>query len=165
MAVAALLLLPLTGCGSSTSQNSSSLDVRQTQRAVASEFLHRTRAPALVLCPRAIPRRAGYSFTCSVSLAVGTATVNVTETNGSGGLEYKSKRPVILLNIAKVEIAIRESIAAHRHLTAVVTCPAYVLQEEGLVFTCTASVSGEPGISPFSVTEVTSSGKVRFIGR
>jgi hypothetical protein len=163
--VAVLVLVALSGCGSSTSPTSGSLDVRQTQQAVANQFLHRTRAPALVLCPRTIPRRAGYSFTCSVSLAVGTATVSVTETNSSGGFRYKSERPVILLNIAKVEIAIRESIAAHRHLTAAVTCPAYVLQEEGLVFTCTAAVRGESRIYPFAVTEVTSSGKVRFIGR
>ena len=91
--------------------------------------------------------------------------MRVTETNGSGKLNYASKRAVLLLNIPKVETAIRESIAAQKHLNAAVTCPAYVLQEEGLVFTCTASVKGQARIYPFAVTEVTSTGKVHFIGR
>ncbi len=91
--------------------------------------------------------------------------MSVTETNRSGQLKYTSKRAVVLLDIPKVETALRESIAAQKHLAAAVTCPAYVLQEEGLVFTCTAAVKGQATIYPYAVTEVTGTGKVRFIGR
>lgn len=156
-------LVTLSGCGSSGSSGSY-LNVRQTQKAVANEFLRRNRAPARVLCPSTIPRRGGYSFTCTASLAVGTAIVSVTENHGSEGLTYTSKHPLVLLKMPRVADAITDSIALRRHLAATVTCPAFVLQQEGLAFTCTASVKGQSRIYPFSVTEADRNGDVRLIG-
>jgi hypothetical protein len=68
---------------------------------------------------------------------------------------------LVVLNIAKVESAIRASIASERHLRSTVTCPAEVLQQAGLVFTCEATINRKR--YPFTVSEVDGKGHVRYV--
>lgn len=166
-AAAALIAIALTACGSSTSDHSHQpqLDVHEAERTVANEILQNTHAPAFVVCPKKIPKSNGYSFTCTANLEVGTVTARVTETGNAGHLRYATTHPFVLLNVAKVERAIRESIALQKHLDAAVTCPVYVLQQKGLAFTCNATVKGRPNKYPFSVREVNEKGEVRFGAR
>jgi uncharacterized protein DUF4333 len=149
----------LAGCGSSKP----ALNTRVVQRAVASSILAQRHVHATVACPSKVPRRAGLQFTCMASLEVGTYPVSVVETNAAGRVRYESRAPLIVLDIAAVERAIRQSILSQRRLRSTVTCPAEVIQQAGIVFTCTATVSDKR--YPFTVTEVDGNGHVRYIGR
>ncbi|MGH2853417.1 MAG: DUF4333 domain-containing protein [Solirubrobacteraceae bacterium] len=159
MATAVLVAPPLSGCGKS----GPTLSTVTVERAVAASILAQHRLYATVRCPPKVPRKAGAVFTCTASLDVGTYPVTVTETNGSGHVRYQDPAPLVALNIAGVEQAIKQSIGSQRHLSSTVTCPAEVIQKAGIVFTCTATVNGRP--YPFEVTETDGSGHVRYIGR
>jgi hypothetical protein len=98
-------------------------------------------------------------------LDVGSYPVAVTETNGRGHVRYEDVHPLIALDIANVESAIAKSIARQRHLRASVTCPAEVLQDAGVVFTCTATVRSTARRYAFAVTEANNKGHVRYVGR
>ncbi len=151
----------LTGCGSSRATRPS-LNSRQVDRAVAYQILRKARAPALVRCPGGLPRRASYSFTCSASFEVGTAFVRVTEIGGDGKLLYRSERPLVRLDIARVEQAIKTSLERRGEPHATVTCPAYVLDEAGLAFTCSALVLHPAKTVVVSVTELDGRGDFRI---
>jgi hypothetical protein len=158
--VAAVLLgSSLSGCGSSTP----ALNTVTVERAIAASIMTQHHLYAAVRCPSKAPRRAGYVFTCMAELDVGTYPVTVTETNGSGHVVYQDQDPLATLDIARVEQSIRQSIRSQRRLSSTVTCPAEVLQKAGIVFTCTATVSGRG--YPFAVTEVDGDGHVRYVGR
>jgi hypothetical protein len=133
------------------------------ERAVAASILAQHHLTATVHCPPKVPRKAGYAFTCTASLDVGTYAVSVTETNSKGYVKYQNQEPLAILDIAKVQQAIEQSIGSQRHLGSTATCPAEVIQKEGIVFTCTATVNGKS--YPFEVTEVDDEGHVRYIGR
>lgn len=149
----------LTGCGSSRA----TLDAHRVDGAVAYQILRTAHAPALVRCPGGLPTRAGYSFTCSASFEVGTAFVRVTETNDAGKLAFRSERPLARLNIARVELAIRASLdARHGGPKATVTCPAYVLEQAGLAFTCSAVLARPVRTVVVSVTELDGRGDFRI---
>ncbi len=75
----------------------------------------------------------------------------------------RTSRRSAVLDIARVELAIRQSIRAQRGLRARVVCPAEVIQKAGVLFTCTATVAGRD--YPFDVTEVDNHGHVRYVGR
>jgi hypothetical protein len=155
------LVTPLGACGGS-STSSPALDTTAVQRAIARSIGNQHHVRAHVRCPAGVPRRAGVTFTCSAHLQVGRYPVTVTETNGSGHVRYGNTAPLVILDTPKVESSIRQSVLAQRHLSATVTCPAEVLQQAGLSFTCTASV-GHRGY-PFVVTETNGRGHVRYVG-
>jgi len=157
--VAALgLTAAVSGCGSSAP----TLNTSATERAAAASILAQRHLHVTVSCPPNVPKRAGYAFTCVAHLNVGEYPVQVTETNGSGHVQYQSQAPLATLNTAKVEQAINQSILSQRHLSSVVTCPAEVIQRAGIVFTCTATVNGRA--YHFAVTEVDGNGHVRYVG-
>jgi hypothetical protein len=155
----AVLVPSLSGCGKSAP----TLNTVTVERAVAASILAQRHLSATVSCPSKVPRKAGVVFTCTATLNVGTYPVSVTETNNSGHVEYQNQAPLVTLNIAGVEQAIKQSISSQRHLNSTVTCPAEVIQKKGIVFTCTAVVNGRS--YPFEVAEVDEHGHVRYIGR
>jgi hypothetical protein len=157
-AAAALVAYPLGGCGSSNP----ALDTAVVQSAIAHSILTQRKVHTNVHCPPKVRRKAGVRFTCIASLQVGSYPVSVIETNGSGHVRYENRAPLVVLDIKKVEGAIRESILRQRHLHATVTCPAEVLQQAGVAFNCTATVGGKP--YPFTVTQVDGNGHVRYVG-
>ena len=148
----------LAGCGSSTA----TLNTVAIRRAIAASILTQRHLQATVHCPLDVPRKPGFAFTCTANLSVGTYPVLVTETNASGHVRYQSQAPLVALNIAGVERAIRHSIRSQRRLDSSVSCPAEVIQRNGTKFTCSATVSGER--YPFAVTEVDGNGHVRYVG-
>jgi hypothetical protein len=158
--VAAVLVGPLlSGCGSSTP----TLNTVTEERAIAASIQTQHHLYATVHCPSKPPRKAGFTFVCMADLDVGMYPVTVTETNDSGHVRYQDQNPLVTLDVAKVKQSITQSIRSQRRLSAIVTCPAEVLQKAGIVFTCTATVSGRG--YPFAVTEVDGYGHVRYVGR
>jgi hypothetical protein len=111
-----------------------------------------------------VARRAGTRFTCTARFDVGRYPVYVTETGDSGKVRFGNPAPLVILDIQRVERAITTSILAQRHLSARVSCPPEVLQQQGLAFTCTATVAGARRY-PFLVTQIDSSGRVRYEGQ
>jgi hypothetical protein len=148
----------LSGCGSSTP----TLNTAPVERAIAASILAQHHLYATVHCPPKVSRKAGVVFTCTAGLNVGAYPVRVTETNTSGHVQYENPAPLVALDIAGVEHAIEQSIHSERHLAATVTCPAEVLQQAGIAFTCTARVNGR--LYPFAVSEVDGDGHVRYVG-
>ncbi len=158
--VTAVLVAPsLTGCGKSAPR----LDTVTVEHAVAASILAQHHLYATVRCPPNVPRKTGVVFTCTASLNVGTYPVSVTETNNKGYVKYQNQEPLGTLNVTKVEQAIEQSISSQRRLDSTVRCPPEVIQKEGTVFTCTATINGRA--YPFEVTEVDDKGHVRYIGR
>ncbi len=76
------------------------------------------------------------------------------------GLWNGTSNPVIL-NTDKVAAAIRSSIRDQRHLASTVVCPVNIVQHQGGVFDCTATV----GARNFRVvvTQTDGLGHVKFI--
>ena len=107
--------------------------------------------------------KAGFAFTCKAKLDVGAYPVLVTETNARGHVRYLNQMPLTVLDIARVERAIGQSISAQRGPRSTVACPTEVIQKAEVAFTCTATVAGRG--YPFAVTEVDNHGHVRYAGR
>jgi hypothetical protein len=159
LAATSLVALPLSGCGSRTP----TLSIVPVERAIAGSILTQRHVHANVTCPSNVPRRAGLVFTCTAKLNVGTYPVSVTEINSSGGVRYENQSRLVILDIAKVERAIGRSILSQRRLRSVVTCPAEVIQQLGVRFTCTATIGGQRYL--FDVAEADGNGHVRYFGR
>ena len=156
IAAAALAVGALTGCGSSVT----TLDSVRVERAIADTILRERNLYATVACPASVPQKAGHAFICQAHLDVGTYPIEVTETNGSGHVRYENQRPLVVLDTAKVQRAIRASIHNQRDLPSTVKCPAEVLQQAGLGFTCRARVNGKA--YRFAVSELDDGGHVRY---
>jgi hypothetical protein len=158
-AATALAALLLAGCGSSAT----TLNSFRVERAIADSILRERDLYATVACPSKVAQRAGHEFTCQAHLDVGTYPIDVTETNASGHVRYENRRPLLVLNTAKVQRAIRASIHHQRHLRSTVSCPAEVLQQAGLAFACNASVNGRS--YRFAVSEIDGRGHVRYVAQ
>jgi hypothetical protein len=153
-----VLLSALAGCGASNSK----LNTVVVERAIANTILAERHIDATVSCPPGVPQQKGRVFTCTARLAVGTYPVSVTEADGNGHVRYGNPAPLSVLDTARVARAITISIRSQRRLQAHVVCPSGVLQQKGLVFTCTATVRRHG--YPFTVTEVDGNGHVRYVG-
>jgi uncharacterized protein DUF4333 len=161
IATAALLAaLCVSACGSSAKY----LDREKVERAIATSVLRERGLYTTVACPSKIPQLAGHAFTCNARLNVGTYPVSVTEVDGAGNVRYQDKRPLVVLDIAKVRHAIEASVLEQRRLRATVSCPSEVLQQAGITFRCTAAVHGGARSYPFVVTEVDGAGHLRYVG-
>jgi hypothetical protein len=133
------------------------------ERAIAASILTQHRLHATVHCPANAPLKAGYVFACTAKLDVGAYPVLVTETNARGHVRYQNQAPLAVLDVARVERAIGQSIRTQRGLHSAVACPAEVIEKAGIAFTCTATVAGRG--YPFDVIEVDDHGHVRYVGR
>jgi Domain of unknown function (DUF4333) len=156
-AVAALAAGSLAGCGAAAT----ALNSVRVERAIADSILRERGLFATVTCPADVPQQAGRTFTCRARLDVGTYPLAVTETNGSGHVRYEDRRPLVILDTAKVQRAIRASILHQRHLRSTARCPREVLQQAGLSFSCSAMVKGRS--YPISVRELDSAGHVQYV--
>jgi hypothetical protein len=158
-AAAGLAAGAIGGCGA----GAPTLGTRTIETAVAESILVQHGVRTAVQCPRGVARRAGVVFTCTVRLDAGSYPVTVTENDGHGRVRYESRAPLALLQAARVERAIAAAILAQRHLRAHVSCPATILQQAGLRFSCLATIGARS--YPFDVSEVNAAGRVRFVGR
>jgi hypothetical protein len=162
LAAAILSSMLVSVCGKSSTVNLSSVRIGY---AVESAIAQQRGLQTTVACPSKIPQRAGYVFTCSARLDAGAYPVMVTETDAHGHVRYENPGPLSTLNVAKVQQAIWLSILRQRRLRSTVTCPAEVLQQAGVTFTCNAVISGKGYRYPFAVREVDSKGHVQYLGR
>jgi hypothetical protein len=90
---------------------------------------------------------------CRFVIAVGLAA-------GSLVLGACGSSPTTILNTEKVESAIEQSILNQRGQVADVSCPSGVHQQNGLVFTCWATVGSND--TPFVVAQTDAAGHVRY---
>ncbi len=138
------------------------LNTIAVERAIAGSILVQHHLQVEVECPSRVQRKAGVAFVCSAKLDVGTYPVVVTEIDGSGRVRYENQSRLTVLDIARVQKAIGDSILSQRHLHSAVTCPVEVIQQARVRFTCTATIAGLR--YPFAVTELNSDGQVRYVG-
>jgi hypothetical protein len=157
---ALLAAVCLSACASSISN----LDSARIERAIARSILTEHHLDATVSCPAKIRQLRGDVFTCTALFEVGTYPVTVTETGNGGEVRYRDERPLVALNIAKVQGAIEASVARERHVRAKVSCPGEVLQQVGLHFRCIAVFAGGARRAEFDVQELDSTGHVRYVG-
>jgi uncharacterized protein DUF4333 len=150
----------LSACGS----RARTLNNAKIERAIAKSILEQRNIHALVVCPARVPQNSGHAFTCTARLDVGTYPVAVTEIDSNGRVRYRDDKPLVVLNIARVQHAIEASVFRQRRLRATASCPSEVLQRVGLVFRCTAVVNGKTRRYPFVVREIDSAGHVRYVG-
>ena len=162
VAVSAALLA--TACVCACESSTRSLDSAKVERAIAGSILKEHDLHATVACPSKVPQKSGHVFTCTARLDVGAYPVTVTEVDGSGRVRYANERPLVVLDVAKVQQAIEASVYSQRRLRATAACPPEVLQQKGLVFRCTATVAGSARSYPLLVTETDGRGHVRYIG-
>lgn len=151
----------VAGCGSSAG-TSATLNIIPVERAIAESILTEKHIYTLVSCPAATPEQAGLSFTCQARLTVGTYPIYVRETNSLGHVRYGNQAALTTLDIASIDSAIGATLSG-RGLHAVVVCPAEVLQQRGLSFTCTAKAAGRR--YSFAVVETDGRGHVRYAER
>jgi hypothetical protein len=159
LAVGGLASVLLSGCSSSKG----TLDSAAIERAIAASIVAQRHVQTTVRCPANVPRKAGLGFTCVAKLDVGAYPIAVIQTDNTGNVRYGNQAPLVALDVAKVQQAIAKSILTQRKLHATVTCPATVLQQAGLRFTCMATVNGHN--YPFEVTQVNANGQVKYVGR
>lgn len=160
--VAGAALASLLGaCGASHERT---LDSGAVERAIAQSILTQRHAYATVSCPDGVPQRNGGAFSCVAHLDVGQYRLQVHETDDEGHVQWSSSAPLVVLDIKRVERAIRTELRRQRRLTATaVRCPRQVLQQAGLTFTCTVTLRGTD--HPFEVTETDDAGHVTFVGK
>jgi Domain of unknown function (DUF4333) len=152
----ALGALLLAGCGS----GGRTLDNAAVQRAIARTILAQRHIQVAVSCPSGLPSKADVHFVCLAKLDVGSYPVPVAVTNDAGHVVYRNQAPLVALDTPHVERAIGDSILRQRRARAQVSCPAEVLQQADLRFTCRAEFDG--GEHPFAVREVDDHGRVRY---
>jgi Domain of unknown function (DUF4333) len=152
----ALGALVLAGCGA----GGGTVDHAAVERAIAHTILVQRHIPVAVSCPSGMPSKTDVHFVCLAKLDVGTYPVPVAVTNDAGRVAYRNEAPLVALDASQVEHAIGDSILRQRRARAHVNCPAEVLQQADLRFTCRAVFDGRE--HPFAVHEVDSHGRVRY---
>ncbi len=160
LAAAVLVAAFVAGCGSSTQD----LDSAKLESSIAGSILTEHGLHTTVQCPSHVPQQSGRRFTCVARLEAGTYPVTVTEIGKDGHVRYANERPLVTLDVAKVQRAIAASVLAQRHVHATVTCPSEVIQQAGVVFSCTAAIAGGSHRYPFEVSETDDAGHVRYLG-
>jgi hypothetical protein len=68
-----------------------------------------------------------------------------------------------LTNIAQIQTAIQDTLAAKQHLRGTAYCPAKVPALAGESFSCVVAIAGHRPVT-FTVTEVNASGEVTYAG-
>jgi hypothetical protein len=150
----------LSGCGSSARN----LNSAKVESAIATSILKERSIHAMVVCPSKVPQKLGHVFTCTARLDVGAYPVAVTEIDGNGRVRYRDDKPLVVLNVSRVQHAIEASVFSQRRLRATASCPSEVLQRAGIVFRCTAVIDGRARRYPFLVREIDGAGHVRYVG-
>ena len=147
----------LGGCGAG-----STLAPGPVERAAEASILSQRHLRVTVQCPAGIPLRTGFTFWCTARLEVGAYPLLVTETNAAGHVRYENRAPLLALDIARVQQAIRTAILERRHTVAPVHCPQQVIQRVAVTFFCHATLGGHT--YRVEVIERDNAGDVRYVG-
>ena len=159
-AAVALAALMLTACGSN---GLATLNTTRLARAIEQSIVERQGIRTAVSCPPGPPETAGYRFVCTAKLAVGSYAVDAVEIDSRGRVRYAGATPLRVLDSRVIERAIEHDLRGRRGPAMTVVCPAPVLEEAGLAFTCTAR--SRRGQNPVVVTETNGNGSVKVVGR
>lgn len=126
-------LLTLTGCFNR-------LDTNAIEREIESEIESQSRRLSLseVRCPRDVYRQAGAYFRCVGQLRPeGQFTINVTQKDNQGSIEWNVPNSGIILNVELVESKIQEDFAQAFAKRAFIDCgAAYRINQPGERFEC-----------------------------
>lgn len=126
-------LLTLTGCFNR-------LNTHAIEQEIESEIESQSRRLSLseVRCPRDVPRKAGAYFRCVGQLRPeGQFTINVTQQDSQGAIEWDVPNSEVILNIAKVEEKIQEDFTRAFSKRAFIDCGAtYRINQPGERFEC-----------------------------
>ena len=137
--ILAAAILPATGC-------TRSLDMAALDRSISDGINTQLQLPiATVSCPagdRAL--KAGDKFDCTATPKEGgRLTVTVTQKDGAGNVSWEVTRTEGLLDLDKVEVAVKEGLKAQSNVDATVACDGrWKAAKIGEVFQCQAT-SGE----------------------
>src|SRR5271165_4153737 len=99
-------ILSVAVCVSACASSTPALNTSRVQQAIGGSILSEHHLHATVTCPK-VPAQAGRVFTCAARLGAGAYPVTVTETNASGHVRYVNPTPLAVLDVARVEAAIR----------------------------------------------------------
>ncbi|MDA0673874.1 MAG: DUF4333 domain-containing protein [Cyanobacteria bacterium] len=126
-------LLGLTACGGGLDTAAIEADIQGDIERQG----HRLQLKA-VQCPRNISRQAGGYFRCVGELKPeGQFTINVTQTDEQGGVTWDVPNSAILLNLAKVEADIADTLSQTLGKRALVDCgDLYRINQPGDLFEC-----------------------------
>lgn len=166
------IAVALGGCGSSGGGSASRLlDTGKVSRAIEQSIRRERQLQAQVSCPLAVPQADREAFVCMARAADRTTPFAVTESGSGGKVNYVGCRGAVaacmgvtrgpLLDGARVQLSIAETVRAKRNLSVHVTCPQGLPRKPGLRFTCLARGRGVSG--SFDVT-VLPSGGVSYVG-
>ncbi|WP_008317345.1 DUF4333 domain-containing protein [Leptolyngbya sp. PCC 6406] len=126
-------LLALTAC-------SRGLDVATLETEIQASIERQGRRLNLhqVQCPRNIPRQAGGYFRCVGQLKPeGQFTINVTQQDNEGTVEWDIPNSAVILNLGKVEAKIQSTLSQTLGKRAVVDCgDLYRINQPGEIFEC-----------------------------
>lgn len=157
------------GCGSGGS--TPTLKTTPIAKAIAKSFLDQRHIYTKVHCPHDVPQQKGHGFECTAILDVGRYPVSVDQTNDQGHVTWGSKKPLTVLNVARIRSAIRRTVLKTKHVRAHVDCPSMILQKQGLTFSCFATVAAgeatakiKAGRYTLTVTETDDAGHVKYAG-
>ena len=172
LAAVGVIAIALGGCGSDGSASRTRLlDTSKVSRAIEQSIQRERHLHAQVSCPLAVPQTNREAFVCMARTAGATTPFAVTESSSSGEVNYVGCRGAVaacmgvtrgpLLDRARVQLSIAETVRAKRNLSVRVTCPQGLPRKPGLRFTCLARGRGVSG--SFDVT-VLPSGGVSYVG-
>ncbi|MBE7380497.1 MAG: DUF4333 domain-containing protein [Leptolyngbya sp. SIO1E4] len=126
-------LLTLTGCFNR-------LDIDAIEREIETEIESQSRRISLaeVRCPRDVYRQSGAYFRCVGHLRPeGQFTINVTQQDNQGTVDWDVPSSQVILNLAKVEAKLQEDFAQQFSKRAIVDCgELYRVNQPGEQFEC-----------------------------
>lgn len=137
--ILAVPILAATGC-------TRSLDMAALDRSISDGINTQLQLPiATVTCPTADrPMKAGDKFECTATPKEGgRLTVTVTQKDDAGNVSWEVSKTEGLLDLDKVEVAVRDGLKAQANIDATVACEGrWKAVKVGEVFQCQAT-SGE----------------------
>jgi hypothetical protein len=159
-----LFALLLTGCSVSIG-SSDELNVDKGRREIERFIQRKNHVRARVTCPAHVKAQKGGRYRCYAHLAVGVVPVLVTQRddNGNVHIDVADRH---LVPIGRLKRFIADGIRAQNpdltdpKIPVVVRCPATVVEQRGLSFTCRATLAGTPRV--VDVDQTDSVGGVHF---
>ena len=122
------------------------LDMERVQTAIKGGLAEQLQMPfASVTCPESRAMKAGDVFMCTaVAETGGDLRIQVTQTDGSGAINWKVTNGDKVLSLTKLEAQIKEGLVRQLNVDAVVACGGTMrVAKAGQTLECTATAGAE----------------------
>jgi len=122
------------------------LDIERAQAAIKSGLTEQLQMPfASVTCPESRAMKAGDVFMCTaVAETGGDLRIQVTQTDGSGAINWKVTNGDKVLSLTKLEAQIKEGLVRQLNVDAAVACGGKMrVAKAGQTLECTATAGAE----------------------